>query len=139
MIEIFTLIGIFSILLYTTLYTQDKSKPIQEQSNINPSKLNNRLKSIESSISQIEHLVKGNQIQNLQEYSKHNKKIDTYTTTMNRLLALYEELSNIQKPQKKTESESEKIEKITNKLFEELNDLELNRTTKKKNQISSNI
>lgn len=37
---------------------------------------------------------------------------------------LYEDLSNSPKPTKKAETESEKVEKITEKLFEELNQLE---------------
>jgi len=122
MIEIFTLIGVFSILLYTTLYK--KEEPKQEQSNNDFLKLSNKLNEIEKGISETEELIKGNQFQNLKEQSKQNKKIDTYTTAMNRLILLYEDLSNSPKPTKKAETESEKVKKITDKLFEELNELE---------------
>lgn len=118
MIEIFTLVGVFSILLYTTLYK--KEEPKQEQSNNDFSSLNKTLKEIEKGLSDTVELIRGNQIQNLYEQSKQNKKIDTYTTATNRLILLYEDLSNSPKPIKKAETESEKIEKITDKLFEEL-------------------
>lgn len=62
---------------------------------------------------------------------KQNKKLDTYTTAMNRLILLYEELSNNPKPTKKAETESQKIEKITDKLFEELEDLEQSKISSK--------
>jgi len=121
MIEIFTLIGIFSILLFTTLYKKNLK---QEQSINDFSTLNKKLNEIEKGISYTEELIKGNQIQNLKEQSKQNKKIDTYTTAMNRLILLYKDLSNSPKHTKKAKSESEKIEKITDKLFEELKELE---------------
>lgn len=133
MIEIFTLIGVFSILLYTTLYK--KEEPEQEQFNNEFSKLSNKLNEIEKGISETEELIKGNQLQNLKEQSKQNKKLDTYTTAMNRLILLYEDLSNSPKPTKKAETESEKVEKITDKLFDELE--ELNLSAKKGSKLST--
>lgn len=71
--------------------------------------------------------MRANRIEEIKDNQKQNKKIDTYTTAMNRLILLYEDLSNSPKPTKKVETESEKVEKITNKLFEELNELELSK------------
>ncbi len=62
---------------------------------------------------------------------KQNKKIDAYTIATERLLLMYEELSNNPKPIKKAQTESEKIEKITDKLFEELTELEETKKLKK--------
>ena len=71
--------------------------------------------------------------------------LTTYTTAMNRLIMLLGDLSYNPKSTKKAETESEKIEKITDKLFEELGELEeksLKRKTKatlKLNLINSRL
>lgn len=68
----------------------------------------------------------------MKDSKQQNRKIEAYTKTMKRLILLYESLSNSPKPTKKVETESEKVEKITDKLFEELN--ELDNSKKKNNQ-----
>lgn len=131
MIEIFTLIGVFSILLFTTLH---KKEPKQEHNNNDYSNLMKQLNNIEKNLSDNEELIRGNRFEAIKDTQKQNKKIDAYTTAMNRLILLYEELSNNPKPTKKTETESEKVEMITDKLFEELEEL----SEKKLDTISNN-
>ncbi len=131
MIEILTLIGVFGILLFTTLHKKEQK---QEQPNNDYSNLTKQLNKIEKSLNDNEELIRGNRIEAIKDTQKQNKKIDTYTTAMNRLIMLLDDLSNNPKATKKAETESEKIEKITDKLFEELGELEeksLKRKTKK--------
>lgn len=120
MIEIFTLVGVCSILLFSTL---KKKEPKQEQSANNFLNLTKQINKIEKKLSDTQTLIRDNRIEAIKDYQKQNKKIDTFTIATKRLILLYEELSNNPKPLKKVETESQKVQKITDKLFEELDNL----------------
>lgn len=121
MIEIYILFGIIGVLFLTS---QIKKKPKQEEPNQEYIKLTEKLSNIEKSLLSNEKLIRSNRIEEIKDFQKQNRKIDTYTTAMKRLILLYEDLSNNPKPTKKAETESEKVKKITDKLFEELNQIE---------------
>ena len=126
MIETYLVFGIIGALFLTSLF---KKKPKEEEPNQEYVKLTEKLSNIEKSLSSNEKLIRGNRIEAIKDFQKQNRKLEAYIKSMNRLILLYKELSNSPKPTKKAETESEKVEKITDKLFEELKDLD----TKKKN------
>jgi GTPase involved in cell partitioning and DNA repair len=129
MIETYIVFGIIGALFLTS---QIKKKLKQEEPNQEYIKLTEKLNNIERSLSSNERLIRGNRIEAMKDNQQQNRKIEAYTKTMKRLILLYESLSNSPKPTKKVETESEKIEKITDKLFEELG--ELDNSKKKNNQ-----
>ena len=121
MIETYIVFGIIGVMFLTSIF---KKEPKKEEPNKEYIKLTEKLSNIEKGLSDNEKLIRGNRMEAIKDNQQQNRKIEAYTKAMNRIILLFKELSNSPKPTKKVETESEKVEKITDKLFEELEELE---------------